>query len=187
MQSSFTLANTEISIADVYALSGNDSVDLSYGSSSPKMYCPFGFMHSDEGYDRAFRMYGESNTAHCFACSRTWTPVSLYGDLKGLSWSESAEALLEEFGIAKENAEDRWNALVEARDTLTFNTSDLAEALRLYCARICPTWEEAQFDKKIATVFNRCLALLAAIQSQEDIDVWRTRTKEIMASVLPKG
>jgi hypothetical protein len=182
-RSAFEIANEKISIAEVCTLIGMDMPDLDYMAASPKMHCPFGFMHSDEGYDKAFRAYGETNSAYCFACAKRWSPVSLYADAEDLRWVEAAEILLEKFGISRETVEDRWEDLTKPK-SFVVSTSELAESLRLFCARICPTWETRQFEEDTSALFNRCLSLLNAIYSEDDVSLWRERTKQIMRSHL---
>jgi len=177
------IANEEISIAAVCRLLGMSMPDLDY-MDSPKMYCPFGeFTHSDGGASKAFRAYSASNTAHCFACSKTWNPVTLYMDHADVGYQDAALALLEHFGITTENVEDRWKALT-ASPTFVLNTAELAEALKMYCARIEPRWEERQFEPEVSAKFSACLNLLQSIATVADVEKWRTATKQVMERVL---
>lgn len=177
------IANEKVPIERVCDLIGMDAPDLSY-IKSPKMHCPFGHVHSDGGMEKSFRLFGETNSAYCHGCVKRWGPVSLYAEAEGLALLDAAEILLEKFNISKETVDDRWNELTKEPDTLPLNTADLAESLRLYCMRICPDWERRQFDPKTANIFNRCLALIPAIRSESDVELWKTSTKNIMKAQL---
>lgn len=173
------IANEKVPIEKVCDLLGMDAPDLSY-MKSPKMYCPFGGIHSDGGAEKSFRLFGETNSAYCHGCVKRWSSVSLYADAKDMRWPEAAEFLLDHFEISKETAEDRWRELMRAQDKTPLNTADLAESLRLYCVRICPDWEKRQFDPDTSALFNRCLSLISAITTADEVDLWREKTKLIM-------
>jgi hypothetical protein len=176
------IANEEIPIAAVCRILGMDMPDLAY-MNSPKMYCPFSDLHSDGGASKSFRTYADGNTAHCFACSKTWNVVTLYMDHTDQNYQDAARSLLEYFDIRTEDVDDRWQALI-APQTLTINTAELAEALKLYCARVDPQWEERQFEPAVSATFGACLNLLQSIATVEDVEKWRTATKKVMERVL---
>lgn len=182
VMSPIELANEKINIAQVFSIiTGDDAPDLEFLDSG-KLYCPFDFTHADDG-SKSFRMYGETNSAYCFACGKRWSPVGLYADAEDLQWRDAAEALLRRFEIPQETTEDRWKALTEPQG-FSINTAEMAEALKLYCGRICPDWEDRQFNDRISSILSRCLALLTAIKSEEDALLWLRQTKEIMRRAL---
>jgi hypothetical protein len=172
-------ANEKIKITDVLTHIGVfvDSAILNGGNK--KIFCPFGFYHSDGGATKAMRVYLPSNTCYCFSCSKRYSPVSLAAAKWDCSWIAAALRLLEEAGIKPKTIEERWqeatNQLIAAPDTLA-----LAEALKTYCAGLNSDWELLQLDDEVGNLLSRCLALLDSVQTDEDAIKWLQTTKAVM-------
>src|SRR3954466_13862718 len=97
-RSTVAVANEVVSIATVCRWLGVQVPDDD--SLRSKLYCPFGeFNHSDGGRDRALRIYPDSNSAYCFACSELFTPVKMYARMTDDgNWRAVAATLLGKVG-----------------------------------------------------------------------------------------
>lgn len=179
MTDRINIAKTRVGILDVCRLIG---MSEAYGGA--KLWCPFGeISHPDMGSTRAFRAYPETNSVHCFACGKTWNPVTLYAEANDLTMEESADALLETIGYEPEDLDERWKRLLVTPEP-EVNTAELAEALKVFCARRDPSWEVRQFDTDVATRFQRCLDLLGSVRTDADAEKWLATTKQVMATKL---
>ena len=179
--SEIDLANQRTSIFDACRAAGMEISDFEYGS--PKLYCPFGeISHSDGGRGKAFRIYPNDNTAYCFACSMFFNPVRLTAMTRDVTEPEAAQILLEISGYVAPDVDSRWKALMEEKPTI--NTDYMAEALKTFCTRIEPLFEERQFDERVSGTLRRCLELLPRIKSEEDAIKWREKTRSVMRNVL---
>jgi hypothetical protein len=178
-RSDISVANEEVGIVKSAELSGVENAD--YGRA--KLYCPFGELyHVDQGQSPAFRIYSDTNSAYCFACSKRFTPVSLFAMAEGISEDESATILLERIGYRAPDIESRW------LDVLGFVPSidhdSLATALGVACARMNPEWETLQFDEDVSTIFRKCLQLLPKVKTEDQAKQWLAKTKEVMRRTL---
>jgi hypothetical protein len=176
-------ANTKIHIADVLTSIGVNVPDSVWSGGTKKVYCPFGFYHSDRGFTKAMRVYGSKNAAYCFSCSKRYGPVSLAAAHWDTSWVNAAFRLLEDAGFKPKSLEERWRDAV----TEVENKPDLialADALKMYCSGICPTWQATQLDDIVATKLSKCLNLLNAVVTDEDAAKWLNTTKLVMRRAL---
>src|SRR6266568_5256393 len=97
-RSVITIANEQVSILLVCDLIGM-SVPSEISGRSYKTNCPFGeFYHSDGGAVKAFRIYPDTNSAHCFASCGYFTPVWLASSAWGRRPTEVAVQLLDRIG-----------------------------------------------------------------------------------------
>ncbi len=176
------LANEQVSMWEVCRQIGmNVSDDVILGRASLKMYCPQGELyHGDGGTDPVFRVYTDTNTAFCFRCSKYWTPVSLYADIKGVSRKIAAELLLGIIGYSKPVLDQ--SLLLTTNKSIDY--SALAEALKIFCARACPDWEIVQLDGLVAISLNKCLELLPKVTNSDEASEWLKITKQVMQNAF---
>jgi len=175
------LANERMSIIEACNALGMDVFDFSV--QSLKVYCPFGHLyHADGGSSKAMRIYPGTNSAWCFAGCGYFTPVKLIAMDRGITEVQAAESILEETNYVAPDYEARWKALTET--TVTINTEDLTDALKVACARMAPDWEDRQFEDKVATKLRECLALLARLRTEEDARKWLSVSKQAMRQAL---
>lgn len=182
------LANAAVSIVYVAKKIGMDIPHYSRGSI--KIHCPFGeFWHRDGGSEQAMRIYEDTNTCWCFACSKLYTPVMLYALTYDVTEYEASETLLKEVApnLANNNF-DLDTILLNLRDPeLQPDTASLAIALDLFCRRAHLNWDMLQFDSHVSSVYLKCLALLDKIASEQDAWHWLAVSKEIMSNILDKA
>lgn len=180
MKSLIDEANERVSIVKVCRLIGMDVFE----GASGKFRCPFGdFNHSDGGTAKAFRIYTETNSAYCFSCRAYLTPVNLYAQAKDLRRKDAALLLLEEVGWKPVSHAQRWAELVSPREE-SVDVSMLALALRTYCARVCPEWDELQLNPDIGGLLSRGLGLLDRVRTAEEAEQWLETCKTVMRSKL---
>lgn len=176
-RTAYELANDLTTIFRACALAGMDVPDFDYGTM--KLYCPF----DDE---KAFRIYAASNSAYCFACSKKYTPVSLYAEFRGITIDEAAQSLIElaeaERRYTPPTPDARWDALMST--PFDFDRPSEAEALKMYCARIDKDWDTHQFLEDVGAVLTKCLAPLDRVNSTEELHQWRATTRRLMTTVL---
>lgn len=148
-----------------------------------KVHCPFGDLyHSDGGIDPAMRIYPDGNYAYCFNCSTKHTPVALAARALGLEWRTAAVHLLDRVGY---RPLDTITAFEQARDHVPeLNRALLADALKTYCRRICPSWTRRQFERSVAVTLDRCLTLLDLVRTPDDVTMWLSRCKQVMTRTL---
>jgi len=176
------LANENVSIAWVCAQVGVSLPEWFDNVKSVKVHCPFGALsHSDFGFETAFRVYPETNSAYCFAGCGFYTPVWLYAQAKDLRAREAAEVLLDLVGYRSRTPDEEWERVSQVRERVS--EIDLTEALRAYCSRE-PSWESRQFDPSVSATFARCLELLPRVRSVSDSRRWLEACKTVMARAL---
>jgi len=178
-------ANERVHIADVLTSLGIAVPESVRNGGNKKVYCPFGFYHSDGGISKAMRVYGNSNTAYCFSCSKRYSPVTLTAAKRDCSWQNAAFILLEDIGYAPKSLEERWEEATikphENPDILA-----LADALKMYCSGIITDWASKQLEDTIASKLNQCLDLLSVVKTDEDAVKWLTVCKKVMKDMLEK-
>lgn len=179
-----SLANDNVKIADVLRLS-NVQVPDSDATGSKKIYCPFGFYHSDRGSTKAMRVYYSSNNAYCFSCGKRYSPVAMAAAMWDCSWVAAAMRLLEDAGIKPKTLSERW---VDAttHEELKPDLIALADALKMYCLRIHPLWSTVQYVESVSAKLSKCLALLDCVTDTASADKWLTTCKSVMQSTLEK-
>jgi hypothetical protein len=176
-------ANEKIKITDVLTSIGVFVPSTILNGGNKKVNCPFGFYHSDGGFSKAMRIYITSNTAFCFSCSKSYSPVSLAAAAWDISWPNAAFRLLEDAGFKPKTIEERWATAT----TPIHNSVDLislADALKTYCSGISPDWTTRQLDDTIAEKLNQCLSLLDSVRTDEDAIKWLQICKTVMSKML---
>lgn len=151
---------------------------------SKKVHCPFGIYHSDNGLSKAMRVYGASNTAYCFSCSKRYSPVSLAAAQWDCSWVNAALRLLDEAGFKPKSWQERWEDAVAPPQIIDIDTLSLAEALKIYCSSIDASWNMTQLDGSAAEMLDKCLSLLPTVKTSTDAEKWLTTCKAVMRKVL---
>lgn len=177
------LANEQVSIVKACQLVGMDLPDdIAYGRSI-KVHCPFGdIYHADQGHEAALRIYVESNSAFCFAGCGHFTPVWLCAQAWDIDTTTAALDLLERAGIRPVSLADQWAQATE--DTVLPDTTLLNEALKTFCRRLTPAWDDLQFEPGIAASLTRCLDLLDLVRTDADTQQWLQGCKQVMHAVL---
>jgi hypothetical protein len=176
-------ANTKIDITDVLASVGVFVPESIRNGGNKKVYCPFGFYHSDGGATKAMRVYKNNNTVYCFSCSKRYSPVSLAAAKWDCSWMNAAFRLLEDAGFKPKSLEERW---AEAT-TPVENKPDLialADALKTYCSGVADDWGSLQLEDNVAETLNKCLGLLNIVSTEEDATKWLYTCKKVMRRLL---
>lgn len=176
-------ANNRVQITDVLTKIGVFVPSSILNGGNKKIYCPFGFYHSDGGTTKAMRVYLKSNTVYCFSCSKRYSPVGLASAKWDCSWFNAAFRLLEDAGFKPKTLEERWadaTATIDNKPDLI----SLADALKMYCSGITSEWQTEQLDDSIAETLNRCLGLLSMVQSDEDAAKWLLTCKKVMNRLL---
>lgn len=172
------IANREVSISTACRL-----IDMSVDGYA-KTWCPFGDVtHADGGYDRAFRIYEDTNSAYCFACGEAFRPVSLIARARDISTDEAAAVLLEHIGYVPVDVDDRLDALLREEEE-PVDQESLASALGVFCSRIAPDWKHLQFDDSVATPYRQCLEVLSLVSTPKDAETWLTAAKMKMTRTL---
>lgn len=178
-------ANEKINIIDVLTLIGVFvPTNISEGANK-KIHCPFGFYHSDGGLSKAMRVYLSSNTVYCFSCSKRYSSVTLAAAAWDCSLIAASLRLLEDSGYKPKTVEQRWQEAI-AVEEVQIDTLALVDALKIYCAGICKTWNTSQLDDNIAELLNRCLSLTDAIKTDEQAEKWLSVCKQAMRTALVK-
>lgn len=174
-----TVANETVPITTACQLVGMSIPDdIGYGRSM-KVHCPFGdIWHSDQGAEATMRVYVESNHVYCFSRCGYFTPVSLVAAAWDLTWRNAAVELLERIGHKPVSLAEAW-AQVGRRDDTPDQTL-LGEALKTWCRRAAPDWDDDQFHPRIAATLTRCLALLDRVTTADEARVWLSGCKEAM-------
>lgn len=177
-----TLANRHVAIETVCRLIGMDLPDVD-SVRSIKVHCPFGdFSHVDGGVEAAFRVYPDSNSAYCFACSKYYSPVSLAVAAWGREPDEVAVDLLDRVGYKPASHADEWARLVTS-ETVP-DQGALRVALDVFCSTLAEDWSVRQFDPVVAGRLADCLRLISLVRTGEDARRWLEGTKEVMRRVL---
>ncbi len=82
---------------------------------SYKIFCPWHVEHSDQ-LDKNCRIFPPTNI-YCWAMHGYITPTYLYSRWKAIPREKAAEILLDERGILNRPWRERWNELIEERET----------------------------------------------------------------------
>lgn len=176
-------ANDYVSIVDLLISFGIYVPGDTQSGGSKKVYCPFGFYHSDGGITKAMRIYYQSNTVYCFSCSKRYDPVRLAAAKWDCPWSTAAMRLLEDAGFKPKTLKERW---VEAT-TPVENKPDLialADALKMFCSAASQDWGVDQYSEEISRKLDRCLALLGVVKTESDAQKWLEVCKIAMRQSL---
>jgi hypothetical protein len=182
-ESKIGIANEEVSILKVCTALGMDIPDFALTAEKYKTWCPWGgIFHTDGGAAKAFMIYPATNTAHCFAGCGHFTPSKMKAMSMDISEEDAAALLLAEIGWLGEDLDARWEAAITKEEFV--QTASLAEALKVYCARIEPQWESKQFEQQVASRLNQCLELLDNVSTSEQATRWLTVAKRVMAITL---
>lgn len=177
-----SVANEKVPITTACRLCGVPTPDLSLGRST-KLRCPFGEVyHSDGGVEAAMRVYPDTNHAYCFRCQAAYRPVQMYALANGLSYRDAAVDLLDHIGYKPATLADLWANAV--RREIPPDTTLLAEALKTYCRRVCPDWDDRQYTGDTAAALTRCLSLLERVSSDQEAHDWLNGCKAFMDRVL---
>lgn len=180
---SIRLADAQVSILFACRLIGMRVGDTDYGRSL-KVHCPFGELyHTDLGADRAMRIYPDTNTAWCFACSAGYTPVRLVATAWGMPQADAALLLLDEAGLRLPSPAQAWARAVNPPEPAP-QVSHLAEALKTFCARIDAAWSWRQFEPQAAARLTACLGLLDRVHTADDARQWLAGCKVVMTRAL---
>lgn len=173
-------ANEIVAIETVLTMAG---VELNEGNRG-KIHCPFGYMyHSDGGLEATVRVYSETNSARCFRCNTSYSPVWLGVMMWGGTSKEVAWKLLELSGFKLPTFEELWTEYTTPKIEIP-DTTMLAMALKTYCARVCPSWTIKQFDTDVSSMLSKCLSALNVVLSEEDAEKWLEICKKVMIKVL---
>jgi hypothetical protein len=179
-RSEIGVANEKVSIVLACNLIGMDIPEDVGSRRSVKVHCPFGeIYHVDQGYEAAFRIYPDSNSAFCFAGCGYFTPVSLCAHAWGTPSATVAVELLERVGVKPVSLADAWAQVAShepAPDAVL-----LAQALKTFCRRTCLNWEQIQFEPAVAATLTRCLALLDLVGTEADAGTWLAACKRVMS------
>ncbi len=182
-RSAVAIANDVVSIITTCNLAGMDLPEDVVYRRSTKLYCPFGeIYHSDQGVERAFRIYVDSNSAYCFACSMYFTPVRLVALAWDLDYVTAATELLDRVGYRPLTLAEAWAKAAQREDPPDYTS--LREALQTYCCRISPDWDRLQFAPVPASALTRCLDLLDRVHTEAEAREWLEGTKALMRMVL---
>lgn len=179
------LAEEQVHISDVLSSLGVYVPESVRNGSNKKVHCPFGFYHSDGGLSKAMRVYGNSNTAYCFSCSKRYTVVTLAAAKWDCSWNSAALRLLEEVGFKPKTLKERW-AEATMEEVKKPDLIALADALKTYCSGIFPNWAQDQLKDAIAEKLNKCLSLLNSVETEEEALKWLATCKIVMSKLLEK-
>jgi len=175
----FAIVNSRMSIISALRRAGAEIGDFSTGSI--KTQCPFGFLHSDGGYAKAMRVYPDTNSAYCFACSESFTPVKLIARVMDIPDREAVDVILAETGYVKPDYRSQWDALTAAP---VMDYDGLSEALKVSCAIMDPMWDVRQFDENVSAALTKCLSLLPKVSTPEEATQWLSTTKQYMKKIL---
>lgn len=170
-------------VVDIYKVCDLIDMDFSgYYGSTAKLYCPFGnVVHIDGGSSKAFRIYSNTNSAYCFACSEYFSPVKLYATAKDVSYREAAEIILDLSGWVEETIESKWENLTKE---VEYDTSSLPEVLDLFCSRLIPSWSIERVETPYRENLAKCLEVIPKIKTQEQAIRWLEVSKSVMRKVI---
>ncbi len=172
-------ADSIVSITVVMRLLGVRTPHDPYGR---KLYCPFGELyHRDRGAEPALRVY-EDNHAFCFAGCGYLSPVSMAALGWGIPRRAAAAELLNRTGVGPPSLKQRWNDALDPVPEV--DTASLAEALKVFCARVSLDWFTDQFRTHVAERLGQCLALLEQVRTPHQAQQWLDGCKTVMERVL---
>lgn len=162
---------------------GSDRYYPTFETGSMKLDCPFiGLFHE---VHRTLRIYGETNSAYCFACKDYFTPVKLISMSKDMTSDEATQWILKEKNYTEPTFEEMWDAM-EAEEELV-DTHSLAEALKTACAAMDPRWKDKQFEESVSGKLQQCFVLLSKVKTASDSELWLKASKVAMARVLEQA
>lgn len=148
-------ANEEVSIVSV--LNDYFHADVPENAYGWKTYCVQKWEHRDGGIDRQFRVYSDTNTAHCFAIHGLYTPARLWRiRTASPTLKDAARDLLRVYGIRikEPTYQERFTAIREASSRTSKVTPDgMLEALQVFLGTI-PDYTVRQFDPNVLRVVN---------------------------------
>lgn len=174
-------ANEQVLITTACRLIGMDVPDDM--GRSLKVHCPFGAIyHSDHGVEPTMRIYLDGNNAHCFSRCGHFDPVSLVAMAWGITRRAAGLELLGRVGRRPLSPAEAWAQATEAGAQP--DRAMLGEALKTFCARTCPGWEDAQFHPVVAARLTRCLSLLELVCHPGDAQLWLGGCKKAMTAAL---
>jgi hypothetical protein len=133
------------------------------------------------GEDGAMRVY--PNHGWCFSQGAYFTPVSLLAEVWEMDRETAARVALDRIGYAPPEYPELWE---RAQRPLEPALDDLATALRLYCARVCPDWVTRQYEDAVSRKLAACLGALRAVHTEEDCTKWLAVAKTAMGRVLSR-
>ena len=178
-----TVANEQVPIATALRMLGVELPEDFAMGRSRKVCCPFGEVyHSDHGVSPAMRVYPETNSAWCFSCSVYYTPVKVISQAMDVSFAVAATRLLDHIGYRPLDLAQAWRHASDFEPEP--DKALLADALKTYCRRVCPTWAHRQFDPQVAATLTRCLAALDLVRNDQDVPLWLDGCKTAMRRVL---
>lgn len=93
---------------------------------------------------------------------------------------------IEKFGepVPDTSIEDQFYGYLNKEKNVNLHTEDLKMSLEVYCRSIEPNWDTRKNEPRVADTLNKCYMLIGSIQSTQDFETWRTKTKLIMKGVL---
>jgi hypothetical protein len=166
----YAIANERITFDQAMGWAGHPAVARDRGV---KVTCP----SCDEA--GALRVYPDHGW--CFAEQRRFSPVSLLAEVWEMDNETAAKAALDRIGYAPPEYPELWEAAQRPPEPAL---DDLATALRLYCARVCPDWGTRQYEDAVSKRLARCLGALRAVRTEEDCRKWLGVSKTVMGRVL---
>ena len=110
--------------------------------------------------------------------SDIWVSETHYSGDPEAEFMVNVRSAIEKFGRpVSEDSAEAFYALLQADSTVRVSLPSLLQSLTVYCDRIYPEWRE---NPDWVRVYRACEETLAEVTSVEDVDTWRTKTKEIM-------
>lgn len=177
-ESEMDAADAKVSIVGLLRQAGVDCPDVQEGRSF-KIRCPFGFTHSDGGVDPAFRVYGDSNSGYCFACTKFYTPVRLAAEMWDCRPAEAAHRLLEQIG-------EPFKVVYEAfSKEKTPDRESLSAALTVFCEGKAgqPSYD---FPETVSAALGQCLNLVGSVGTAADARRWLDTCKAVMRQIIER-
>lgn len=166
----YAIANERISFDTAMQWAGRGTVTRERGV---KVACP--------SCDEADAMRVWPSHGFCFAEQRYFSPVRLLAEVWEMDDETAAKVALDRIGYAPPEYPELWESAQRPPDPAL---DDLATALRLYCARMCPDWVTRQYEDAVSSRMARCLGALRAVRTEEDCRKWLAVSKTVMGRVL---
>lgn len=177
-----TKANEIVPISALFREFGYNVPDAD--TASMKISCPWSYMHSDYGLDKAMRIYA-SNTAYCFAGCGFITPVDLAVREWSMSPSKAARKLLEQRGFKRQNLKEMW-AEFKTNSEMVPDEETLSAALLTALSSI-PTYKDNQYDPAVLATIDKFNKVLPQVTNEEKARLWlnagKVRVQEILESL----
>lgn len=111
--------NKAVSIADVMKHYG---LDVSFHQN---VHCPSPY-HGDD--KPSAKIYPKTNSCHCFACSKSFTPISIVMEQEGLTLPKACGQLIKEFGLDLKqyaDVDDRYNEEIPMSERFPLTIKEL--------------------------------------------------------------